>query len=76
MKITRLAKDGSSGEHGCPAVYVADDDAAVMVVQGKLLDDSTTANLLDQAGDETAVRIPAETMVRAVEAYLARHGRP
>jgi hypothetical protein len=75
MKITRLAKDGESGDHGCPAVYVADDDPAVMVVQGKFLDDDTTANLLDPAADETAVRIPAETMVRAVQAYLAAHGQ-
>jgi hypothetical protein len=59
MKITRLAKDGESGEHGCPAVYVADDDPAVMVVQGKFLDADTTGNLLNHATDETAVRIPA-----------------
>ena len=76
MKITRLAKDGESGEHGCPAVYVADDNPAVMVVQGKYLDPDTTENLLNHAADETAVRIPAETMVRAVRAYLAEHGRP
>lgn len=76
MKITRLAKDGDSGEHGCPAVYVAEDDPAVMVVQGKFLDADTTANLLNHAPDETAVRIPAETLVRAVRAYLAEHGQP
>jgi hypothetical protein len=76
MKITRLAKDGESGEHGCPAVYVANDDRAVMVVQGKVLDPETTGNLVDHAADETAVRIPAETLVRAVGAYLAEQGRP
>jgi hypothetical protein len=76
MGITRLAKDDSSGEHGCPAVYVVDDDVAVMVVQGKFIDADTLAVLQDPAIDETAVRIPARTLVRAAEAYLARHGRP
>jgi hypothetical protein len=42
-----------------------------MVVQGKLLDPHTAGELDDVLSDETAVRIPAETMVRAVEAYLA-----
>jgi hypothetical protein len=76
MKITRLAKDGESGEHGCPAVYVADDDPTVMVVQGKYLDADTTGHLQDHAGDETAVRIPAETLVRAVQTYLAERRQP
>jgi hypothetical protein len=76
MKITRLAKDGESGEHGCPAVYVADDDPTVMVVQGTYLDADTRGNLVDRAGDETAVAIPAETVVRAVHSYLAEHGQP
>ena len=76
MKITRLAKDGESGEHGCPAVYVADDDPTVMVVQGKYLDVDTRGNLVDRAGDETAVRIPAETLVRAVQTYLAERRQP
>jgi hypothetical protein len=73
MKITRLAKDVASGEHGCPAVYVTDDNPGVMVVQGKHLDADTMTNLLDQATDETAVRIPTETVVRAVHSYLADH---
>jgi hypothetical protein len=64
-----------SGLHGCPAVYVADDDPAVVVVQGRLLDSDTLANLRDHASDETGVRIPAETLVRAVEAYLASQRR-
>jgi hypothetical protein len=42
-----------------------------MVVQGKLLDADTTAQLDDVLDDETAVRIPAETVVLAVEKYLA-----
>jgi hypothetical protein len=71
MKLRKLAKDPDSNQGACPAVYVAEDDQAVMVVQGKLLDAETTAELDDVLMDETAVRIPAETMVRAVEQYLA-----
>lgn len=76
MKLRKLAKDSGSKTGSCPAVYVAEDDATQMVVQGKFLDADTTARLEDPASDETAVRIPAETMVRAVERYLAEHGRP
>ena len=71
MKLRKLAKDPSSNQGACPAVYVAEDDPAVMVVQGKHLDGDTAAQLDDVLADETAVRIPAETMVRAVEHYLA-----
>ena len=38
MKLRKLAKDPNSQPGACPAVYVAEDDPAVMVVQGKLLD--------------------------------------
>ena len=75
MKLRQLAKDGKSNTGKCPAVYVADDDPAVMVVQGKRLDPHTTAELHDILADETAVRIPAETVVRAIEKYLAEHPR-
>jgi hypothetical protein len=75
MKLRQLAKDGNSNTGKCPAVYVADDDPAVMVVQGKCLDPHTTAELNDVLADETAVRIPAETMVRAIEKYLAERPR-
>jgi hypothetical protein len=71
MKLRKLAKDAESQVGRCPAVYVAEDDPAVMVVQGKLLDADTTAELHDMRADETAVRIPAETVVRAAERYLA-----
>jgi hypothetical protein len=71
MKLRKLAKDPDSGKEGCPAVYVAADDPSVMVVQGKLLDAGTTAELHDMLADETAVRIPAETVMRAAERYLA-----
>jgi hypothetical protein len=71
MKLRKLAKDPNSNQGACPAIYVAQDDPAVVVVQGKVLDGDTTAELDDVLADETAVRIPAETMVRAVENYLA-----
>jgi hypothetical protein len=71
MKLRKLAKDAGTEEGTYPAVYVAADDPAVMVVQGKLLDADTTAELHDMLADETAVRIPAETLVRAAERYLA-----
>jgi hypothetical protein len=71
MKLRKLAKDPSSNQGACPAVYVAEDDSAVMVVQGKLLDSETTAELEDLLADETAVRIPAETLVLAVQKYVA-----
>jgi hypothetical protein len=76
MKLRKLAKDPSSNKGACPAVYVASDDPAVMVVQGKLLDPDTMDELDDVLADETAVRIPAETMVRAVEKYLAERAQP
>jgi hypothetical protein len=69
MKLRKLAKDPNSNQGACPAVYVAEDDPAVMVVQGKILDQATTAELDDVAGDETAVRVPTETLIRAVERY-------
>jgi len=75
MKLRKLAKDPSSNQGACPVVYVAEDDPAVMVVQGKLLDADTTAELHDVLDDETAVRIPAETVVRAAEKYLAEQRR-
>jgi hypothetical protein len=71
MKLRKLAKDAGSRIGECPAVYVAEDDPAVMVVQGKLLDADTTTELRDMLADETAVRIPAETVLRAAERYLA-----
>lgn len=71
MKLRKLAKDPRSGTGDCPAVYVAADDPTVLVVQGKQLDGETTAELHDPLSDETAVRISAETVLRAVDAYRA-----
>jgi hypothetical protein len=71
MQLRRLAKDASSTASGrCPAVYVAADDPDVMVVQGKFLDEATAGNLLEVNTDETAVRIPTETVLRAARRWL------
>lgn len=74
MRLQMLAKASDSKIERCPAVYVAQEDSTVMVVQGKLLDAQTTGELRDLLADESAVRIPAETVIRAVERYLAEHG--
>lgn len=75
MKLRKLAKDSGSNQGACPAVYVAEDDPALMVVQGKTLDAETTAELDDALADETAVRIPTETVLRAAEKYLAEQSQ-
>jgi hypothetical protein len=75
MKLRKLAKDPRSNTGECPSVYVAEDDPAVMVVQGKRLDADTAGELRDVLADETAVRISTETIVGAVEKYLAERQR-
>lgn len=76
MMLRRLCKSSSSfPDNECPAVYV-DDDPAMMVGQGKLLDAVTTAQLHNLAEDESAVAIPTETLLRAAGLFLAEQGRP
>ena len=76
MKLRKLAKGGNSPTGDCPALYVVEDDAAVMVDQGKVLDAHTTGELEDLAVDETGVRVPTETVLRAAGRLLTEHGRP
>jgi hypothetical protein len=75
MKLRKLAKDPGSNTGECPSVYVAEDDPTMLVVQGECLDADTTAELQDILDDETAVRISAETVVLAVDKYLAERRR-
>lgn len=76
MKIRRLCKSAESIPEGqCEAMYLSD-NPATMVGQGKHLDDSAAAQLLDLAEDEGAFAIPTETVFRAVGLVLAEHGRP
>ena len=66
MKLTEIARDVEGCKNGsCPAVYVGE-DASVLVVQGKVLDAATTAELVGIADDELAVAIPRATLLAAV----------
>ncbi len=67
MRLTRLVKSGESGEHGCPAVYVTDDPATV-VVQGVGLGEDDGAQLVQVAEGELGVAIPVEMLLRAAAA--------
>jgi hypothetical protein len=72
MNLRRLAKDASSGKHGCPAVYVDDDNPKMMGFQGKRTRRGRQQMVQFLPG-ETAGLVPAETVIRAARAYLAEH---
>ncbi len=72
MQLTMLCKDDASGGSGCPSVYVA--DSGEFVVQGLELDGDTRSNLANVLPGETAVRISADVVIGAVEAYHRRNG--
>ncbi|MEU4576048.1 hypothetical protein [Nonomuraea sp. NPDC023979] len=61
MRIKFLWKDQDSGAGGCPALYEA---PGGYVVQGKVLDEATRAQLRDLAGDEDAIFVPANVIDR------------
>ena len=61
MKINFMWKDVNSGGGGCPAIY---DAPGGYVVQGKLLDDETRAQLRNLASDEDAIFVPANVLDR------------
>jgi hypothetical protein len=70
----RLAKSKASAMYGvCPALYV-DDDPAKMIAQGKILTSAQTARLSEVAGDETAVEIPTETVLRSIAKHATEQG--
>ena len=54
-------KDAGSNVGNCPAMYEA---PGGYVVQGKLLDDATRAQLRDLGDDEMAVFVPANVIDR------------
>lgn len=66
MKLTEIARTTDGGCQGgnCPAVYTTD-DAAFLVVQGKVLDQATTHELTGIAADEIALSIPRELLLEA-----------
>lgn len=70
MALRRLAKDATSSKSGCPAVYVDEADPAQMVVQGA---QDGTPGLIEVLPGETAVRVPAETVLRAADIYRREH---
>lgn len=61
MKIKFMWKDQDSNVGNCPAMYEAPDG---YVIQGKLLDAETRAQLRDLGGDEDAVFVPANVIDR------------
>lgn len=61
MKIRFMWKDIASGGGGCPAIYEA---PGGYVVQGKLLDAETRAQLRDLAADEDAIFVPDNVLSR------------
>jgi ADP-ribose pyrophosphatase YjhB (NUDIX family) len=61
MEIEFMWKTGDSNTGNCPAMYAA---PGGYVVQGKMLDDATRAQLRDLGGDETAVFVPADVIDR------------
>ena len=77
MALRRLCKSGSSArDEDCPAVYVDEDDPAVMIGQGPMLDASRLVELQNRAPGETAIEIPTDTVLRAAGLFLAERGRP
>lgn len=77
MGLRRLCKSADSvGEGDCPAMYVDDDDASMMVSQCHALDARATTELCNLASNEVAGAIPAETVLRATGLYLAERGFP
>lgn len=59
MIIEFMWKDDGSGGGGCPALYRA---PGGYVVQGKLLDAETRAQLQQLADDEDAIYVPANVL--------------
>lgn len=66
MKPIMLAKDGTSGDDGCPAVYV---DNGEFVVQGPEVNAAELAALPNVLAGETAVRISIDVVREALARY-------
>jgi hypothetical protein len=77
VALKRLCKAANSiGQGDCPAMYLDIEDLAWMVGQGPQLDAAATGELLERAPEEVGVRIPTETVLRAVGLFLADRGHP
>lgn len=66
MNITFIRKTNESINGNCPAIYATDDGR--YVIQGKMLDATTRAQLRDLGDDEDAVVIPADVIAGIVAA--------
>ncbi len=62
MKLKFLWKTSTSQATNCPAIYKAENGD--YVVQGWKLDGDTHSNLVNVGDNETAVRVPADVIVR------------
>lgn len=60
MKIEFIRKWKDSGNLNCPSLYKT--ETGDYVVQGWKLDEATRAQLLNVAGDEDAVLVPADVI--------------
>jgi hypothetical protein len=77
VALKRLCKAANSiGQGDCPAMYLDLEDLAWMVGQGPMLESEATAELLERSAEEVGVRIPTETVLRAVGLFLAERGHP
>ncbi|HTP16838.1 MAG TPA: hypothetical protein VMK13_13500 [Streptosporangiaceae bacterium] len=63
-----LAKDGASGNDGCPSVYL-DPGSGDLVIQGPA---HSLADLVNVLPGETAARIKAEVVREALAVYEGR----
>ena len=64
MRLDLLAKDGNSGNLGCPSVYLAADGS--LVVQGNIVDGDTHDELHNVLPGEGAVHISADVVAAAL----------
>lgn len=68
MRLELLAKDGNSGDDGCPSVHLDHDDGA-FVVQGEHVDNSELPHYLPGEG---GVKISPEIVLAAMKIYKER----
>jgi hypothetical protein len=64
MRIRFQFKTKDSTIENCPARYVVLDGQGGYVIQGKMIDDQTRAQLRQLADDETAVWVPSDVIER------------
>jgi hypothetical protein len=68
VKPIMLAKDGVSGDDGCPSVYI---EGGEFVVQGPEVGAAELADLANVLSGETAVRISVDVVREALARYDA-----